>query len=792
MIAWINAITSNFSTTLWNITWQVGLLIVLIDLCALLGKRASAFFRYGLWVLVLIRLCLPFPIAAPFSLNPVLKKPVEELAARIPLRLVMNANTPSLTLESYLNNYTNIKQWDVPQIPPRTIEVTPVPWYRQFSPSSVLFLFWLAGVLGFTGLILYQYWKVRRTLADCPPVHEPAIRALVDEIRLGLGIRAPVVCKCIPASLPSSGPRIGGLRHPVIYLPEPMLQQWEPEEMRPVLTHELAHIRNYDLWVNWLQIGLQVVYFFHPFVWYANARIRQAREEVADAIAIRTLNGKNGGYSRSILRVIEENQGRSPRLVEIGFTENKKTLKSRLTSIMRIKDPAKVRLGYSTLIGLVLVALITTVFATQKPSPVDTTITAPEVTASTTNRAASSLESLPIVDVPIKFVENLQTRKPVAGVEVFVSLGRIEPAAIRGPFITDAEGQCTVPVLSADPTAQARPNILLAVTKEKKFSYLHRMDSQYIAMMIDKKEHQGKFLFPEGTDSSTVEVSIQEVISTFSMYESHADDRNEPQGWQMLKDRLTVRSNKTGTFQLAHLLSFDPTNLLIKAPGYATIQKERFHPIPENETPTLEIAMIPETVIEGSIAFKDTQESVAGKTVTLVPQGGQTYGTIHQSVTDEHGGFRFDRLEPGRYLARVTSNQLPLGWICQPVLIDTQREAANPITVEIPLKKGILVSGRVVTEETACESPTMVPPVRINSNQRIGGRYTPGSETWSDWHGHYQIALPEGPNWLRVISLTTPNGRFFDPNLRNGTRLDIKPGVKEIDNFNFLLVKDNR
>ncbi len=64
-------------------------------------------------------------------------------------------------------------------------------------------------------------------------------------------------------------------------IPAALVDKLSPEGLRAILIHELAHIKRGDLWVNSIQTFLQIVYFYNPFVWFANSMIRKVCEEAS-------------------------------------------------------------------------------------------------------------------------------------------------------------------------------------------------------------------------------------------------------------------------------------------------------------------------------------------------------------------------------------------------------------------------------------------------------------------------------------------------------------------------------
>jgi beta-lactamase regulating signal transducer with metallopeptidase domain len=63
------------------------------------------------------------------------------------------------------------------------------------------------------------------------------------------------------------GPLCFGMLRPVILLPKSLYTDGTPEELRMVLSHELAHVERRDGWINLFQRIVESFLFFHPWVW---------------------------------------------------------------------------------------------------------------------------------------------------------------------------------------------------------------------------------------------------------------------------------------------------------------------------------------------------------------------------------------------------------------------------------------------------------------------------------------------------------------------------------------------
>jgi hypothetical protein len=85
------------------------------------------------------------------------------------------------------------------------------------------------------------------------------------------------------------GPSVVGFLRPAIMVPAGWFLNLPPEQVEALLAHELAHVLRHDYLVNLLQSILEVIFFYHPGVWWLSRRIRMERELACDDFASRLL-----------------------------------------------------------------------------------------------------------------------------------------------------------------------------------------------------------------------------------------------------------------------------------------------------------------------------------------------------------------------------------------------------------------------------------------------------------------------------------------------------------------------
>ncbi len=365
----LNWIADTVSGVLVSLTWQICLLVALLWGVTTLCRKASASFRYGLWCIVLVRLCLPMELATPFgfagtvwsSLSGCLSALGGQFQSQAPVLIDINWDQPvalqPYPLEKPFPSFT-------PHIPVVVSGSVTLPDTTEVHQVNSIFLVWLAWVILFIGLVVYRTLRVWILLRKCPQVDRPGLQESFRTLVKDLRIKQNVTLHSTKATH-ISGPAVVGILHPKILLPVQTAQSWGIEEIEPILVHELAHVKRGDLLVNWLQMIVQVVYFFHPLVWYANWKIRQEREMACDDLALEHLSHGRKVYCESILRTIESARHTpfSPTFVGVGLSEHSSSIGRRILRIMHGNTVLRPKLALSSLVLLFFLAIGSVVLA---------------------------------------------------------------------------------------------------------------------------------------------------------------------------------------------------------------------------------------------------------------------------------------------------------------------------------------------------------------------------------------------------------------------------------------------
>jgi len=190
--------------------------------------------------------------------------------------------------------------------------ISDAPWSSRVPRAFAPFLpwalaFWSLGVALLTLRLAGAWlWLQRLRYTSVEPVGAEVLMQLNTLIRRLHVDRAVGLFKSALVEAPLV---IGWLR-PVILVPVAAITGLTPEALDAVLAHELAHIRRHDYLVNLLQSTVEILFFYHPAVWWLSAEIRAERENACDDVAVASC-GDALFYARALAR-LEELRGSAP------------------------------------------------------------------------------------------------------------------------------------------------------------------------------------------------------------------------------------------------------------------------------------------------------------------------------------------------------------------------------------------------------------------------------------------------------------------------------------------------
>ena len=334
------------------------LILVLLVIDSLLRKRIRAVFRYCIWLLVFAKLVLPPTLSLPTGIGYWCGDywPANPTSTEVPSLPPVEYTEELLTGYSVMpSEPLEVQPVEVPVEPPAPAISVVVPASPSVSWEAGIFLGWFVGVLVLTVLLMQRAWSVRGLIAQSQPAESKLTDILSDCCR-ELGIRKKINLRI---SQNAQSPAACGLLKPRVLLPSSLLAHLSSDKLRTALLHELAHVKRGDLWVNFGQTVLQIIYFYNPFLWLANTVVRRVREQAVDEMVLAHLGDEAKNYSSTLVDIAEIAFARPALgLRLIGVVESKKALAGRIKHILSKPFPKSAKLGILGLIGVIVLGAV--------------------------------------------------------------------------------------------------------------------------------------------------------------------------------------------------------------------------------------------------------------------------------------------------------------------------------------------------------------------------------------------------------------------------------------------------
>jgi len=186
-----------------------------------------------------------------------------------------------------------------------------------------------------------------------PPL-SPALIDLFEETKEAIGVKGNVDLRIVEGFAP---PISVGIFRRTIFLPRFLIQEPGPEQLRPILFHELAHIRWRDYTVNLVQRLAEAIFFFHPLVHLMSRHLRNLREEICDNWALRHFRDATA-YAKLVTTVAERAILPGKGLVGVGLLYHWDSLAGRMKRILSSARPSSGALRLRTALLLVAASLL--------------------------------------------------------------------------------------------------------------------------------------------------------------------------------------------------------------------------------------------------------------------------------------------------------------------------------------------------------------------------------------------------------------------------------------------------
>ena len=234
-----------------NMSITASYVIAVILLLRLAIKKAPKFISYSVWIVVAVRLLVPFSIESMFCLIPKNAGTIT-LPTEVVYQQSKQVVTQIVIVEPYINN-------------------TPAPNYNidvikniSHAPSliDIVSLIWVVGVVAMITYSIVSTIILIRRLKDAQPLER--------NIYQSKHLKTPFVF---------------GVIRPKIYLPTGL----SADERTYVIMHEMTHVRRGDHIIKLFAFFVLSIHWFNPLVWVAFIKMSTDMELSCDERVLKTI-----------------------------------------------------------------------------------------------------------------------------------------------------------------------------------------------------------------------------------------------------------------------------------------------------------------------------------------------------------------------------------------------------------------------------------------------------------------------------------------------------------------------
>ncbi|MBN1953378.1 MAG: pentapeptide repeat-containing protein [Bacteroidales bacterium] len=331
--------------TLIHSIWQISIWAILAAAILLLTHRKNANIRYGLLASVFLGICITSSVT--FKKQYTKTGLVTETAALTP------ETSPSAE-NSHLPEASHpaITSTDTQQHTPKqhkSARKLSLHWFQDYFDQHLpaIVTLWLLGFLLFflryAGSIAW-IMRLKHTSEIITKEYEEVLYKYCRKMKLRRLVE-------IGKSIRIKSPMVIGHFKPIIIFPVQILSGLSYEQFESILLHELAHVKRSDFLINLVQSFIEIIFFYHPAIWWLSASIGTEREHACDDLAIQ--GGVDADQMAETLARLAEVFSKVPQYSQ-AFSGNQHKVKNRIHRLI-FTEKMKTNLSQKVVLGLAII-----------------------------------------------------------------------------------------------------------------------------------------------------------------------------------------------------------------------------------------------------------------------------------------------------------------------------------------------------------------------------------------------------------------------------------------------------
>ncbi|EJQ23883.1 hypothetical protein IE5_00937 [Bacillus cereus BAG3X2-2] len=343
----INVYLPHFFDWLIETSLMASILVGFI-LCikVLFRNKLTPRWQYMLWIVLMIRLLLPWSPDSSYSIYSLLSYS-SSVSEVIPKNMPATENIVNIESDRKVELESNSKmvtKTSEPEVKVSSEKQT------TFSLYKLALYVWLAGVIILAAITFLTNRRLYSYIKKQPDITDEQVTTVFNRCKQSMKMKKAVSLR-LAGKIAS--PTVFSFFRPKVLLSKKHMKVLNEQQLQYVFYHELAHIKRNDVAVNWIMYSLILLNWFNPILWYAYFCMREEQELACDAYALTFIDKEEQiAYGHTIITLLEHYSYQLPSLANL--SRNKRTLKRRIIMIKKFQKKSY-RLS---LLGVIVIVAI--------------------------------------------------------------------------------------------------------------------------------------------------------------------------------------------------------------------------------------------------------------------------------------------------------------------------------------------------------------------------------------------------------------------------------------------------
>ncbi|ALZ63176.1 Regulatory protein BlaR1 [Bacillus cereus] len=344
----INVYLPHFFDWLIETSLMASILVGFI-LCikVLFRNKLTPRWQYMLWIVLMIRLLLPWSPDSSYSIYSLLSYS-SSVSEVIPKNMPATENIVNIESDRKVELESNSKmvtKTSEPEVKVSSEKQT------TFSLYKLALYVWLAGVIVLAAITFLTNRRLYSYIKKQPDIRDEQVATVFNRCKQSMKMKK-VVSLRLAGKIAS--PTVFSFFRPKVLLSKKHMKILNEQQLQYVFYHELAHIKRNDVAVNWIMYSLILLNWFNPILWYAYFCMREDQELACDAYALTFIDKEEQiAYGHTIITLLQHYSYQVPSLANL--SRNKRTLKRRIIMIKKFQKKSY-RLSLLGIIAIVAIA----------------------------------------------------------------------------------------------------------------------------------------------------------------------------------------------------------------------------------------------------------------------------------------------------------------------------------------------------------------------------------------------------------------------------------------------------